>query len=66
MPIVRRDGGYETELFGVHRTARGDEELAQLERDIADVGYYSFVTTADEAERARRPTRPAATRCCTG
>ncbi len=51
MPIVRRDGGYETELFGVHRTARGDEELAQLERDIADVGYYSFVTTAEEAER---------------
>ena len=51
VPIVERDGGYETELFGVHRTARGDEELAQLERDIADVGYYSFVTTADEAER---------------
>ncbi len=51
MPILERDGGYETELFGVKRTARGDEELAQLERDIADVGYYSFVTTADEAER---------------
>jgi len=51
VPIVRRNGGYETELFGVHRTARGDEELVTLERDIADVGYYSFVTTADEAER---------------
>ena len=51
MPILERDGGYETELFGVKRTARDDEELAQLERDIADVGYYSFVTTADEAER---------------
>ena len=35
----------------MHRTARGDEELAALQRDIADVGYYSFVTTAQEAER---------------
>ncbi len=51
MPIVRRGDGYETELFGVHRTARGDEELATLERDIADVGYYSFVTSDEEAER---------------
>jgi uncharacterized protein len=51
VPIVQNDGGYETELFGVHRRARGDEELAQLERDIADVGYYSFVTSSEEAER---------------
>jgi Icc-related predicted phosphoesterase len=51
VPIVRHDGRYQTELFGVHRSARGEEELAQLERDIADVGYYSFVTTAEEAER---------------
>jgi Icc-related predicted phosphoesterase len=35
----------------VHRSARSDDELAALERDIADVGYYSFVTTASEAER---------------
>jgi Icc-related predicted phosphoesterase len=51
VPIVERDGGYETELFGVHRSARGEEQLAQLERDIADVGYYSFVTRVEEAER---------------
>jgi Icc-related predicted phosphoesterase len=51
VPIVERDGRYEAELFGVHRTARGDEELAALQRDIADVGYYSFVTTAEEAGR---------------
>src|SRR3954464_4226099 len=54
VPIVRRDGRYETELFGVHRSAAGDEELAALERDIADVGYYSFVTTAEEADRLSR------------
>src|SRR5438270_11900576 len=51
VPIVERDGAYETELFGVHRSARGEEELARLERDIADVGYYSFITTNHEAER---------------
>jgi uncharacterized protein len=51
VPIIRLGGGYETELFGVHRSARNDQELARLERDIADVGYYSFVTTAEEAER---------------
>jgi Icc-related predicted phosphoesterase len=51
VPIVERDGRYETELFGVRRSARSDEELAALERDIADVGYYSFVTTAEEADR---------------
>jgi uncharacterized protein len=51
VPIVQRDGHYETELFGVHRVARDDEELVKLERDIADVGFYSFVTEAAEAER---------------
>jgi Icc-related predicted phosphoesterase len=51
VPIVKSDGRYETELFGVHRVARGDGDLAQLERDIADVGYYSFVTDSAEATR---------------
>jgi uncharacterized protein len=35
----------------VHRTARSDDELAQLQRDIADVGYYSFVSTGGEVDR---------------
>jgi Icc-related predicted phosphoesterase len=51
VPIVRSNGGYSAELLGVRRTARDEGELAQLERDIADVGYYSFVTTSEEAER---------------
>ena len=51
VPILQNDGRYESELFGVQRTARSDEELATLERDIADVGYYSFLTTSEEAER---------------
>jgi Icc-related predicted phosphoesterase len=51
VPIVERDGQYTTDLLGVHRTARGDDQLAELRRDIADVGYYSFITTAEEAVR---------------
>jgi uncharacterized protein len=51
LPLVRRGDALEADLFGVHRVARGEEEVAQLERDIADVGYYSFETTAEEAER---------------
>jgi Icc-related predicted phosphoesterase len=51
VPIVQKDGHYETELFGVHRVARDDDELVKLERDIADVGFYSFVTESAEAER---------------
>jgi Icc-related predicted phosphoesterase len=51
VPIIESGGRYETDLFGVHRTARGEEELAQLERDIADVGYYSLITSSQEAGR---------------
>ncbi len=51
VPIIDNNGRYETELFGVHRSARSDQDLAELERDIADVGYYSFVTSSDEAAR---------------
>jgi Icc-related predicted phosphoesterase len=51
---VTRDGHYDTELLGVRRSARNDDELAALERDIADVGYYSFVTSAEEADRLSR------------
>jgi Icc-related predicted phosphoesterase len=35
----------------VHRVVRDDQQLTELERDIADIGYYSFVTTSDEATR---------------
>jgi Icc-related predicted phosphoesterase len=51
VPIIEGDRRYEAELFGVGRAARNEEELAQLERDIADVGYYSFVASRDDAER---------------
>ena len=59
VPIVRNGGAYEAELFGVRRRAGSDEELAVLQRDIADVGFYSFISTSEEAERlAERPAGP--------
>jgi Icc-related predicted phosphoesterase len=51
VPIIHRGEVYETELLGVHRRAREGPQLAELQRDIADLGYYSFITTAEEAER---------------
>jgi Icc-related predicted phosphoesterase len=51
VPIIQGDRRYEAELFGVRRSAKSVEELAQLERDIADVGFYSFVGSREDAER---------------
>ncbi|MGH2843157.1 MAG: metallophosphoesterase family protein [Solirubrobacteraceae bacterium] len=51
VPIIERNGAYETELLGVQRRARGAEQLTELQRDIADIGFYSFVTSDAEAQR---------------
>jgi Icc-related predicted phosphoesterase len=51
VPIIATGDVYETELLGVRRRARGEQELATLRRDIADVGFYSFVTDSHEADR---------------
>lgn len=51
VPIVRHKDDYQADLLGVHRRARNEQQLAELQRDIADLGYYSFVTTDQEAER---------------
>ncbi|MDA8069583.1 MAG: metallophosphoesterase [Actinomycetota bacterium] len=51
VPILEQGDGYATELLGVHRRARDQQELATLRRDIADIGFYSFLTSAAEAER---------------
>jgi Icc-related predicted phosphoesterase len=51
VPIVKGDKRYEAELFGVRRSAKSDSDLAMLERDIADVGFYSFVGSREDAER---------------
>jgi Icc-related predicted phosphoesterase len=54
VPIVQGERRYEAELLGVKRSARSDAELAQLERDIADVGFYSFVGPKEDTERMSR------------
>jgi uncharacterized protein len=51
VPVTRTNGRYEAELGGQIRVARSDQELAQLEQDIANLGYYVHHTTEDEIER---------------
>jgi uncharacterized protein len=53
VPIARTDDGHEAEIGGQRRLARSDEELARLEQDIANLGYYVIHTTPDEMERLR-------------
>jgi uncharacterized protein len=57
VPIVREaDGSWSATLLGSRRTARSEQELADLERSIADVGYYGVRVTPDE--RAAMETDP--------
>lgn len=52
VPIVERDdGSREAEFLGQMRVARDERELAQLEQDIANLGYYVAHMTHDEVER---------------
>jgi Icc-related predicted phosphoesterase len=56
VPVVRDDkrggpGGGEAwsaTVLGQRRTARGEAELAELERSIADLGYYAVRVTPEE------------------
>jgi uncharacterized protein len=55
IPVVSDDKGrWTAELLGSHRTATTEAELADLERAIADVGYYSVRVTADERAAMER------------
>ncbi|TMD32839.1 MAG: metallophosphoesterase [Chloroflexi bacterium] len=49
VPVVRQaDGRWRASLLGTTRIARTDEELAELERSIADVGYYAVRVSPQE------------------
>ena len=66
VPIIERDGRYETELFGVHRTARGDAGARgagarHRRRRLLLVHHH-----VRGSRRGCRPTRPAATSCLRG
>lgn len=54
VPVVEKeDGNHEAEVAGRVRVARDDRELAQLEQDIANLGYYGFHTTDEEIDALR-------------
>lgn len=61
VPIVHEaDGSWSAMLLGSRRTARSEQELADLERSIADIGYYGVRVTPEE--RAAMETDPALVR----
>ncbi len=47
-PIFNKDGSWTAQYVGAWRTARTQEELEKLERDIRDQGSYVHRTTEDE------------------
>jgi Icc-related predicted phosphoesterase len=52
VPLIETTKGtYEVEFMGKPLVVRGDEETTQLEKSIAQVGYYAFRTTKVEMER---------------
>ena len=60
--VVQGGGGdvWEATVLGQRREARTEDELAALERSIADVGYYAV--RVSEAERAAMEADPAIVR----
>jgi Icc-related predicted phosphoesterase len=54
VPVVERDdGSFEAEFLGRMRVARNEGELAELEQDIANLGYYVAHLPQEEIERLR-------------
>lgn len=55
IPIVSQpDGRWTAQLLGARRTASTDAQLADLERSIADVGYYGVRVSPDEHAQMER------------
>ncbi|MBN2050641.1 MAG: metallophosphoesterase [Spirochaetales bacterium] len=52
--ILQPDGSYITYILGSKRLARGEEELAKLQKDIASMGNYSFITNPEEMEELKK------------
>jgi uncharacterized protein len=53
VPVVRTNGGHRAEFAGQSREAHTEKELATLEQDIANLGYYALEVTGEEADRLR-------------
>lgn len=55
VPVVAQsDGSYKAYLFDVPHLAKGEAELQELKRRISAVGFYPYVTSAEEAEAINR------------
>jgi Icc-related predicted phosphoesterase len=50
LPVVRDGDGWQAELLGQKRRPGTEEELQDLDRDIAALGYYPFHTTHAEVD----------------
>ncbi|MGA3151998.1 MAG: metallophosphoesterase family protein [Streptosporangiaceae bacterium] len=50
VPVVRTGDSWEAELLGQKRHPRSEQELQDLDRDIAALGYYPFHTTRAEVD----------------
>jgi hypothetical protein len=53
IPIQKENETYTATVLGVDRVARNATELAELEKKIANLGYYSYVATRQEVEEFR-------------
>jgi len=51
IPLVGTGDTYEVELFGERRTVSGEDQLAELERQIRGKGLYPHRMSADEVRR---------------
>jgi len=53
-PIVKQvDGSYRCTVMGSQRTASSEEQLKEIEKDIASMGNYCFYTDPEEMNRLR-------------
>jgi uncharacterized protein len=50
VPVVQEGDGWEAELLGQKRHPRNEQQLQDLDRDIAALGYYPFHTTRAEVD----------------
>jgi Icc-related predicted phosphoesterase len=53
IPIQKQSETYTATVLGADQVARNATELAELEKKIANLGYYSYVATRQEAEEIR-------------
>lgn len=51
IPLVEKEGGYEIELFGERQFITGEEEVAEVERQVRGKGMYPHRMSSSEVDR---------------